>query len=293
MTRLAIILVLYRSRDELPALWECLAAQGFRDWRVIALDNSPEDGGGDFLAGLGDARVEVVRNTQNLGFARAVNQGLHRALAAGVPRCLLLNPDTEFGPDFLAGLMAAWDATGAQVIAPRVMYHDDPTRAWYAGGHLDFGWVFANRHDPYTPGGPGSRIVDFASGCCLGLTEGVLRRVGLLDESFFVYWEDTDYCLRLKAAGVPIQYVEQPVLLHHSGASTGGGERSPVGEVLYFGNYGVLLRKHFALPRALLMLLRTFLKERARPGLRPGSGGRIGRALLRGFLRRRRPLPRV
>lgn len=293
MTQLAIILVLYRSRDELPALWQCLAAQSFPDWRLIALDNSPEDGGGAFLEGLGDARVEVVRNAENLGFARAVNQGLRRALAGGVPRALLLNPDTEFAPDFLAALMAAWDATGAQVIAPRVMYHDDPSRAWYAGGHFDDGWIFANRHDPYDPGGPGSRLVEFASGCCLGITDTVLRRVGLLDESFFVYWEDTDYCLRLKAAGVPIQYVDQPVLLHHSGASTGGGERSPVGEVLYFGNYAVLLRKHFPLRRALLMLARTFFKERSRPGLRPGSGGRIGRALLRGFLRPRRPLPPV
>ncbi len=293
MTQLAIVIVLYRSRDELGPLWDCLRAQSFQDWRLIAVDNSPEDGGGDFLAARGDARVEVVRNAANLGFARAVNQGLHRALAGDVPRCLLLNPDTEFSPDFLAGLMAAWDKTGAQVIAPRVMYHGDPDRAWYAGGHFDDGWTFANRHDPYIPGGPGSRIVDFASGCCLGITEPVLRRVGLLDESFFVYWEDTDFCLRLKAAGVPIQYVEEPVLLHHSGASTEGGERSPVGEVLYFGNYAVLLRKHFPLPRALLMLLRTFLKERSRTGLRPGSGGRIGRALLRGFLRRRLPVPRA
>lgn len=290
MTQLAIIVVLYRSREELGPLWDCLRAQSFQDWHLIALDNSPEDGGGDFLAARGDTRVEVVRNAENLGFARAVNQGLRRALEGGIPRSLLLNPDTEFDPDFLAGLMDAWDQTGAQVIAPRVMYYDDPDRAWYAGGHLEYGWIFANRHDPYLPG---SRIVDFASGCCLGITAPVLRRVGLLDESFFVYWEDTDFCLRLKAAGVPIQYVEQPMLLHHSGASTDGGERSPVGEVLYFGNYAVLLRKHFPLVHALQMLLRTFLKERSRPGLRPGSGGRIGRALLRGFLRRRRPLPTV
>ena len=293
MTQLAIIIVLYRSRAELPALWDCLQAQTFQDWHLIALDNSPEDGGGEFLAGRGDPRVEVVRNAGNLGFSRAVNQGLRRALADGIPRSLLLNPDTECGPDFLAGLMAAWDSTGAQVIAPRVMYHDDPDRSWYAGGHFEDGWIFANRHDVYQPGGPGSRIVDFASGCCLGITAQVLRQVGLLDESFFVYWEDADYCLRLKAAGVPIQYVEQPVLLHHSGASTDGGERSPVGEALYFGNYAVLLRKHFPLRRALQILLRIFLKERSRPGLRPGSGGRIGRALLRGFLRRRLPVPRA
>ena len=266
MTQLAIVIVLYRSREELGPLWDCLRAQSFQDWRLIALDNSPEDGGGDFLAARGDARVEVVRNAQNLGFARAVNQGLRRALEGGIPRSLLLNPDTEFGPDFLAGLMDAWDQTGAQVIAPRVMYYDDPDRAWYCGfrqrllpGH--YGAGVAAR------GAAGRKLLRLLGGYrFLPAAEGGRRA--------------DPVCGAANAAA-------------HSGASTDGGERSPVGEVLYFGNYAVLLRKHFPLVHTLQMLLRTFLKEQSRPGLRPGSGGRIGRALLRGFLRRRRPLPTV
>lgn len=84
----------------------------------------------------------------------------------------------------------------------------------------------------------------------MGLSSEVLRRVGLLDESFFVYWEDTDYCMRLKAAGVPITYVRDPMLLHEGGASS-GGETSPAATRLYYTGYALLLRKHFGLRRAL------------------------------------------
>ena len=98
--------------------------------------------------------------------------------------------------------------------------------------------------------------------------------------------------MRLKAAGVPIHYVAEPFLLHHAGASS-GGERSVAAEALYFTGYAVLARKHFPLLRALRMLLRNFLKEHGRPGLRAGRGGEIGRALLRGFFHRRQAVPRL
>jgi len=292
MLELAIVVVLYRNSNEVGALWDCLRAQSFTDWRLVAIDNDPADGAGDFLAAQGDPRISVDRNARNLGFARAVNAGLRRGVAEGAPRCLLLNPDVTFAPEFLAALLAQWDATGAAVIAPRVMLYDAPETSWYAGGHFIFGWAFSTQHDIYAPDGPGSRIVDVATGCCLGLSSDLLGRVGLLDESFFVYEEDTDFCLRLKAAGVPIHYVAEPFLLHHGGVSS-GGERSAAAEALRFTSHAVLVRKHFPLPRALRMLLRSVLKERGRPGRRAGRGGEITRALLRGFFRRRQAVPRL
>lgn len=289
---LAIIVVLYNSHSEVEPLWQCLMAQRFGNWRLFAVDNSPADGAGAYLASLGDGRVTVVTNAENVGFARAVNAGLQLAMAGGARRCLLLNPDVAFGPDFLADLLGQWDETAAKVIAPRIMLSGQPDRAWYAGGGFDRSWLFTNVHYPYEPGDDETRVVEFASGCCLGLEAQVLRDVGMLDESFFVYWEDSDLCLRLQQAGIPIHYVPRLCLLHEAGAST-GGERSPVAQRLFHENYVVMMRKHFGFVAALRAIWRTLGVEWRHRKREPGRWLFVAKAMGAGLTRRIKPVPSV
>jgi GT2 family glycosyltransferase len=273
-------------------LWECLHRQSFTDWRLVLIDNDPADGAGQALLGKGDPRVSLHINASNEGFARAVNRGLRQAASEGGERSLLLNPDVSFAPDFLARLMERWTALGAEVITPRVMYQNNPDVAWYAGGSLDYEWIFRNRQDPYDPSGPGERLVGFASGCCLGLSHKVLREVGLLDESFFVYWEDTDFCLRLSIAGKQIQYVNEPFLLHQVSASS-GGERSPAALRLYYRCYAQLIRKHFGAGVVIRTMMRVVAKEIGRKGQASGHVRRVIAALLLGLATPLRPVPRL
>lgn len=285
-----IVLVLYSSRQEVELLWQCLATQTRTDWRLIAIDNAPADGAGTYLSSRHDARVSVQVNSGNEGFARAVNAGLRLAVAQGARRCLLLNPDVELAPDFLASLLTHWDATGAQVITPRIMLSGKPDHAWYAGGGFDRSWLFTNVHYPYQPGDDATRIVEFASGCCLGLDARVLEKVGLLDESFFVYWEDSDLCLRLQQAGIPIHYVPGVCLFHVAGAST-GGERSPIAQRLFHQSYVVMMRKHFGFVAALRAIWRTLAVEWRHRKREPGRVLHVVKAMASGLLRRRRPVP--
>lgn len=288
-----IVVVLYNSADAFTTMWHSLAAQTCRDWRLIAIDNNSADGSAHMLRALPDPRIKVVENSVNVGFARAVNQGLRIAAGEDGQRCLLLNPDTVLPVDFLQNLLDAWMKHGWLVVAPRIMSTEDPSRSWYAGGHLDYGWAFANRHESYSDDDtPDPREVDFASGCCLGLSVEALRRVGLLDESFFVYWEDTDYCMRLKAAGIPITYIRDPMLLHEGGASS-GGETSPAATRLYYTGYALLLRKHFGLRGALQIGFRALRREHARQNERFGHARRVAAALWRGLRMPLLPEPRL
>jgi len=137
---------------------------------------------------------------------------LRAAAAEGGEFFVLINNDTAFGPDFCGASSLCVAELRAGVIAPRIMRLDNPELCWYAGGSLQNGWLFLNihhhEHDPNA--GPAAVRVDFASGCCLGIDRSVLEQVGLLDESFFVYWEDTDFCMRLKTLDIPILYVSEP-----------------------------------------------------------------------------------
>lgn len=284
MPPLSIIVVLYESGDAAATLWDCLRAQTLADWTLIVIDNNSSDDAGEVFSKADDSRVVFSTNAANEGFARAVNAGIRTAALRGAERFLLLNPDVSFGPDFLRLLTDEWSARDAAVIAPRVMHQDSRDVSWYAGGSLEYGWIFTNRHDDYKTDGPGSRIVTFASGCCLGLSRRTVRAVGLLDETFFVYWEDTDYCLRLKEAGTPIHYVSEPVLFHKGGASS-GGDRSPAAKRLYYRSYALLMKKHFGVRTAVTTALRVVLLERNRDGRISSDVRVVATALLHGLLK--------
>ncbi len=283
---LALITVLYKSESAVRCLMRCLQAQNFCDWHLYAIDNACGDGAASFLVDQADDRVSVVRNERNEGFARAVNVGLRVAVNDGADRYILINPDVRFEADFLTQLMSIW--TDQDVIAPRIMQDGTADGVWYAGGTFDRAWAFMNTHgkDAEAP----SRVVEFATGCCLGLTHKALRRVGLLDESFFVYWEDTDLCLRLSEASVQIAYVREPPLWHEGGGSS-GGEHGPAARRLYYQSYAVFLRKHFGWQHALKTMARVTVKEGGLHGHRQAA--RIVLAMGRGMVAPLLPVPRL
>jgi GT2 family glycosyltransferase len=291
--RCALVSVLYNSVDCMAAFAASLQSQGMADWRLFAIDNASSDGSADMLRALDDDRIGISTNSRNLGFAKAANQGLRAALASGADHIILINNDISLQPDFLSRFLGAWDDLKAEVIAPRIMHEDAPDRAWYAGGHLHYDWAFRNVHDAYDPNDPGHvRVVDFASGCCLSLTRTILQRVGLLDERFFVYWEDTDFCLRLKVAQVPIHYVGDVTMLHRGGHAS-GGENSPVYNRLYWCSYTQLIRKHFGYIAAIRNFLRIVAKEAGRTARKTAPLKTMTLAMLKGLLIPSRPLPKV
>ena len=264
-TPVFLVTVLYNGHGCVGAFAESLAAQTRRDWRLIAVDNASADGGAALLSAAADPRIGVLRNARNTGFARAANQGIRVALAAGAEFVVLLNNDTVLPADFLRHFLAVRATLHADVLVPRIMHLHRPGSAWYAGGHLEHGWIFRNIHEAFDPADTRSvRTVDFASACCLGISRAALRRVGLFDESFFVYWEDADFCLRLTQQRIAIHYAHD-VVMFHEGAHATGGEFGARFNRRYFRSYVQVLRKHFGLGVALRTVGRVALKELGRP----------------------------
>jgi GT2 family glycosyltransferase len=265
---------------------DALAAQSLDDWRLIAIDNAFPDRSMAILEERRDPRISLICNRANLGFAKAANQGLKKALSAGAERMVLINNDVGFEEDFLDRLMRIWSESGAKVITPRIMLQSHPEQAWYAGGHLEHRWVFRNVHEHDVQTEPTSwREVDFATACCLGIQRDVLELIGLFDERFFVYWEDTDFCLRLKDNRIPILYVPEPSLLH-SGGSASGGEFSRNYNRLFFKSYIQCLKKHFGFTYAMRGIARLLLREIGLPNQDPRRVAQMAAAMANGLATR-------
>ncbi|RJP72912.1 MAG: glycosyltransferase family 2 protein, partial [Candidatus Zixiibacteriota bacterium] len=195
---LAVIVVNWNRRDDTLACLASLALVTYPHFRVILVDNGSTDGS---VAAVRERfpRVQVIESPVNLRFAGGNNLGLREVLARGDDYALLLNNDTTVDADFLDKLVAAAQETGAALAAPKILYFYRPEVIWFAGGELvpTLGYV---RHWGLRQRDDGRfdqrRETTFLTGCALLIRRDALETVGLLDEDYYLYSEDADYCLR-------------------------------------------------------------------------------------------------
>ncbi|MFN8641669.1 MAG: glycosyltransferase family 2 protein [Candidatus Binatia bacterium] len=254
-----------------PADVEVLVVDG-----VSAVDWSAEAGG----------RVRVLRAPGNEGYAGGNNRGLRAALAAGAEYALLLNNDALIAPDALDHLRAcaAGDPrialVGCRLVAP-----DDPARDVGSHGRITYGpFLVAIDAGQATAGD-----VEWVSGCGVLVRLAALADVGLLDESFFLYCEDVDWCLRARRRGYRVVYEPRAVVVHGPAASPAARSR----RAYFLARNGLLFaRKHGTwrerakLSAAALALPLASLLRRLAAGEPLAPAAWVARGVVDGFLGR-------
>ena len=189
--------------------WGCLDALEMSDeldLEVVVVDNAPPGPAHDRLREGVGRRAEVVASGGNLGYAGGNNLGIARLLDRGVDSVLLLNPDTRIEPDTLTRLRRVLENhPGCGVVGPRLVLPGTPTRIWFDGGKVDRATA-ATRHRGHgrletavPPGGP--RRTDYVTGAAVLARADTFHEVGLLPERYFMYYEETEWCLRAADAG--------------------------------------------------------------------------------------------
>ena len=212
------------TRDTLASLAACRLPQ---DWRLhtIVVDNASHDGSMEMVAREFPA-VERIALTENRRFAGGSNVGVERALSQGADAIMLLNNDVVADPDLLVKLLAALaERPEAGAVAPLIYFAPPTDRIWYAGGVCEPTWAHsAHRAIRQRDRGQFRSLEEtgYLTGCCLLATADAWRRVGLLDERYFIYAEDADWCLRARAAGYALVFVPTARLWHRVSASSGG-----------------------------------------------------------------------
>jgi GT2 family glycosyltransferase len=192
--------------------------------RTLVVDNASTDGSPEKITAAYPS-VEMIRNPSNLRFAGGNNPGIRHALESGADAVMLLNNDTEVDPAMIERLLLALEQDPSAGAASPLVYFGPPSnRIWYAGGRL-MPWLGHASHRGLRERDEGQyRAVEptgYLTGCCLLATAAAWKRVGLLDERYFIYAEDADWSLRARAAGFRLLFVPTARLWHKVSASTG------------------------------------------------------------------------
>ena len=195
------------NEADTAACIESLAASRYDSLTILLVDNGSPDGSGERLHRR-FPHLAYLQTGANLGYAAGNNRGLAWALERGAEYILLVNDDTLMDACSVAALVGAARDSGAAVVAPRIVYFDDPGTIWYGGG--DFSRMRAlgiHRQENAPDRGPRVRApISFVCGCCFLIRADVARKCGGFDESYFAYIEDVELSVRLANAGHTLLY---------------------------------------------------------------------------------------
>ena len=215
--RVAVIVLNWNGLDDTLACLQSLSCLDLPVHKVV-VDNGSVDGSVPIIRER-FPDVTIIVNGNNLGYTGGNNVGLQHAVSLHADYALLLNNDTEVAPDSVRLLVEAVEADEMVGIAgPTIYYYDQPHVIWSAGGAIDWQrgrtcMVGLNEPDR----GQFSRDprqVDFVTGCALLIKREALERIGPLDDRFFAYYEEAEWCVRAHRAGFKIVHAPLAQVWH-------------------------------------------------------------------------------
>ena len=232
-------------KDTIECVESCLKL-AYDNATVVIVDNASTDGSEAILRERFPG-LEILQTGENLGYAGGNNHGISFSLAKGAEYLWLLNNDTVVDPSALAAMVTvAEEDAYAGMVGPKVLLYSRPEYLNCVGSTINrrtgqprligFGEKDDGRYDDL-------KEMDTLSGCSLLVRRELVQAVGLLDESFFLFYEETDWILRAKRAGFKMLYAPKAKIWHKVSASV-GGHQSPL--MLYYmtRNNPLLMRKN-------------------------------------------------
>ena len=192
-----------------------LAHQNYQNLVVIVTDNSPEE---QLIPELDVKKIfpsaHVIYNHGNRGFSAGCNPGIRKGMELHAEFIWLLNNDTEIKTDTLSLLVKKMEEnTNIGAVGAAIYSKDGSSLQTYGGGRINLQKIYT------LPNLSQNIPLDFITGACMLIRTEILLTVGLLDETFFMYFEDVDFSLRIVKAGWELACEPHAVVLHYGSAS--------------------------------------------------------------------------
>lgn len=224
--KIAVILVNYNGLNDTIECVKSILESDYTNYKIIIVDNDSSDREKIVKDTFLNENADVLTSDKNIGFSGGNNIGIRYAAEKyDSDYYLLLNNDTVVSKDAFKELVKGtivFEKVG--IVTGLINYYSKPDTAWYAGGVFNFNTGIADHPIGgmlLENGVDGCYKTTFISGCLMLIKKEVIENVGLLDEEYFLYAEDTDYCCRVMNAGYAMVYAPNAVIYHKVSASTG------------------------------------------------------------------------
>ncbi|NMC14337.1 MAG: glycosyltransferase family 2 protein [Chloroflexi bacterium] len=252
--QLYIVILNWNQLKDTTECIESIQKQTYKDFHVVLVDNGSSDNSIPVIREK-FPWIEIIENKKNLGFQGGMNIGIRYALSNKAEFILLLNNDIVADPEMIQHLLEDFpDEAG--VVSPVMYYYSNPMKVWSFGGKIN-PWLLEILKFPREKIILANQLIerDFVPACAWLLKKTVVEKVGLFDESFFpAYYEDLDFCLRIRRGGFKI-YINPKAKLWHKVSASSGGECNPFERYHMARNSGYYFRKNMKIWQAPIIIL--------------------------------------
>lgn len=270
MAKLGLVTVLFNANGVLEDFFKSISIQSFKNYVLYFIDNTPSEETDQLIAQLSRLyplpAYEHIKNPENYGVAKANNQGIQLALQAGADYVLLLNNDIAISQPFLLQQMTDKAIeSNEDIIVPKILYYG--TRKIWLGGGVFIHYKGTSRTigDKETDIGQYDtpEYTDYAPTCFMLCSKKLFAATGLMDERYFVYYDDNDFIFRAKNKGFKIFYMPSIEVFHKVSISTGGAES--LFSIYYLNRNRIyFIRKHFKFPLKQIALVHMMITKTIR-----------------------------
>ncbi len=259
---IAIVILNWNQAQETLQCLSSVRSLVYPSYRVLVIDNGSWDGSGKRIV-QECPWIELIRNERNVGFAEGCNVGIRKILERPTPYLLFLNNDSRIDPSCLTYLVEAMGKDSGVGIFGAVNYLPEMPEVPSTCGH-QFTWWNGRLKGLLPPKTLSSLLfeVQSISGSCFLVRREVFEKVGLFDPRFFIYYEETDLCLKAARAGFKVM-VHRDAKVWHQGGHT-FGRKTPAEYYLFTRNHALCLMRHcpkIFLPSAwVIYLVKVFFR---------------------------------
>ena len=251
---IGIVSVLYKSDAVLPDFFESLARQTYQDFLLILVDNDANETTQGIIKKLNiqysNVKINYIDSKANIGVAAGNNLGIQKAIHLKCRQILLSNNDIVLVEnDILDKMIYLNLSENKKLITPKILYYDTK-KIWVAGGYYSkwrsLGVHYGNHAEADDSRFNFSGEVTYSPTCFMFIDTEVFDKIGLMDEKYFVYVDDTDFIYRCVQNNILIWYDHTKTILHKVSSSTGGDD-TPF--YIYYSNRNKIyfVKKHYDL----------------------------------------------